>query len=80
MEGGEPKANSDSTQGSRLTRVPPCATVCYMKTEHFSMRIDKPTLTALSKLAEEQERSVAWIVSKAIAEYLQKHSDLKRKS
>jgi predicted transcriptional regulator len=40
------------------------------ETTPFSMRIDTPTYTKLRRIAEKDERSVAFVVAKAIEAYL----------
>jgi predicted transcriptional regulator len=44
------------------------------KTSVITARIDSDTLAGLDKLAEHQDRSRAWLVSKAVAKYVREET------
>jgi predicted transcriptional regulator len=37
-----------------------------------TVRLDKETLTALRKIAEKQDRTVGWLIRKAVEEFIER--------
>ena len=55
--------------------MPEYAQVCLKHTKEVSVeiqtvRLDKETLVALRKIAEKQERTVGWLIRKAVEDFV----------
>jgi predicted transcriptional regulator len=50
-----------------------CATLAHMK-QHTALRIEQEHLAKLERLAKEQDRTVAYMIRKAISEFLDRQT------
>lgn len=46
-----------------------------MVTENYSLRLDSERRTKLQDIAQKQDRDLAYIIRKAIDEYIERHQD-----